>query len=394
MLGSNVKNKRKTFYIGNNGGVVMWKKKITALAVVMTVCGTLLAGAANYTMLEKADKIETTIYGSTQTGPLNERITALDKVVNGRSTVSGSLQNKTDSLYKDVYGNSGSDLSILAAVNLLQWQYSGQITDEPIINRVESMEQDIDGKVMTGSLEGRISALRQTLLGNKRYISQAVTIPANTLITMTNLDPLDSKTAQVGDTIRFAVSEDIYVGDVIAIPRGMEATGTITKVRKSGRFGKDGKIEITYNTVRAADGSPVPLTVGDKTKAEYKRTAGAVGASAAGAAIFGPVGLVGGLFVHGNEVNIPAGTTAYAETKENAEVVGFRENGVMDSMKTADMAAGGVTVPSFAPVANEDVDDSTASDTTTDNSTNTGSSNGDLQSGLENGTVTPIDLNN
>lgn len=372
----------------------MWKKKITALAAVMAVCGSLVAGAANYTILEKANKVETTVYGSTQAGSLNERIAALDKLLNGQSTVSGSLENKTDSLYKDVYGNSGADLSLLAAVNLMQWQYSGQITDEPLVTRVESMEQDIDGKVMTGSLEGRVDSLRRVLLGNKRYISQAVTIPANTLITMTNLDPLQSKTAQVGDTIRFAVSDDIYVGDVIAIPRGMEATGTITKVRKSGRFGKDGKIEITYNTVRAADGSPVPLTVGDKTKAEYKRTAGAVGASAAGAAIFGPVGLVGGLFVHGNEVDIPAGTTAYAETKENAEVVGFKENGVMDNMKTANMAASGVTVPSFAPVSNDEVatTDTTAADTSADTSTE--SSNGDLQSGLENGTVTPIDLNN
>lgn len=372
----------------------MWKKKITALAAVMAICGSLVAGAANYTILEKANKVETTVYGSTQTGSLNERIAALDKLLNGQSTVSGSLENKTDSLYKDVYGNSGADLSLLAAVNLMQWQYSGQITDEPLVTRVESMEQDVDGKVMTGSLEGRVDSLRRVLLGNKRYISQAVTIPANTLITMTNLDPLQSKTAQVGDTIRFAVSDDIYVGDVIAIPRGMEATGTITKVRKSGRFGKDGKIEITYNTVRAADGSPVPLTVGDKTKAEYKRTAGAVGASAAGAAIFGPVGLVGGLFVHGNEVDIPAGTTAYAETKENAEVVGFKENGVMDNMKTANMAASGVTVPSFAPVNNDEVatTDTTATDTSADTSTE--SSNGDLQSGLENGTVTPIDLNN
>ena len=118
--------------------------------------------------------------------------------------------------------------------------------------------------------------------------------------------------------------------------------------------------------------------------------AGAVGASAAGAIILGPVGLVGGLFVHGNEVDIPAGTTMYAETKENAEVVGFKENGVMDDMKTANMAASGVQVPSFAPVANNDVDNSGTGDADTASQ----SSDGDLQSGLENGTVTPVDLYN
>lgn len=366
----------------------MWNKKVSCLLAVLALCGTMAAGAADYTVLEKADKVETTIYGTTQTGSLNDRIASVDKLLNGKSTVSGSLQDKANSLYKDVYGNSGSDLSLLTAVNLLQWQYSGQITTEPILVRVESMEQDIDGKTMAGSLEGRVMALRRALLGNTKYISQRVIIPANTLVTMTNLDELNSKTIQEGDVVRFTVAGDVLVGDVIAIPRGMEVNGTVTKARKSGRFGKDGKIEIMYDNVRAADGSPVALMVGDKTKDQYKRTAGAVGASAAGAVILGPVGLVGGLFVHGNEVDIPAGTTMYAETKANTEVVGFKENGVMDDMETADMAASGVTVPSFNPVSDSDVDDSAADEHDSD------SSGGDLQAGLKAGTVTPVDLEN
>ena len=366
----------------------MWNKKVSCLLAVLALCGTMAAGAADYTVLEKADKVETTIYGTTQTGSLNDRIASVDKLLNGKSTVSGSLQDKANSLYKDVYGNSGSDLSLLTAVNLLQWQYSGQITTEPILVRVESMDQDIDGKTMAGSLEGRVMALRRALLGNTKYISQRVIIPANTLVTMTNLDELNSKTIQEGDVVRFTVADDVLVGDVIAIPRGMEVNGTVTKARKSGRFGKDGKIEIMYDNVRAADGSPVALMVGDKTKDQYKRTAGAVGASAAGAVILGPVGLVGGLFVHGNEVDIPAGTTMYAETKANTEVVGFKENGVMDDMETADMAASGVTVPSFNPVSDSDVDDSAADEHDSD------SSGGDLQAGLKAGTVTPVDLEN
>ena len=84
---------------------------------------------------------------------MNDRIASVDKLLNGKSTVSGSLQDKANSLYKDVYGNSGSDLSLLTAVNLLQWQYSGQITDEPLLVRIESLEQSIDGKTMSGSLE-------------------------------------------------------------------------------------------------------------------------------------------------------------------------------------------------------------------------------------------------
>lgn len=331
----------------------MWKKKMACVLAVVALCGTMAAGAADYTILEKANKVETTVYGTTQTGSLNDRIYALDKLLNGTETVSGSIQNQTNELYKDVYGSNGSDLSLLAAVNLMQWQYSGQITEAPLLVQVEELEEGIDGKVMSGSLVKRIAALRSSLLGNKQYISQSTVIPKGTIVTLQNLDSLDSKTAQEGDTVRFTVADDVLVGDVIAIPKGMEAEGTITKARKSGRFGKDGKIEITYHTVRAADGTPVPLIIGEKVKEQYKNTAGAVGASAAGAIILGPVGLVGGLFVHGNDVEIPAGTDMYAETSENVNVVGFKENGVVDNMAAANHAASGVVVNNSQPVADE-----------------------------------------
>lgn len=354
----------------------MWKKKMAGILAVVALCGSMAVSAADYTILEKADKVETTVYGATQTGSLNDRITALDKLLNGKITASGSLQDKTNSLYNDVYGNTGSDLSLLAATNLMQWQYSGQITDEPILVRISALEEGIDGKAQMGALSSRVQALRYSMLGNKKYISQEVMIPVSTLVTMKTLEPLDSKTAQEGETVQFAVADDVVVDGIVAIPRGMEATGTITKARKSGRFGKDGKIEITFHSVRAADSTPVDLIVGEKTKEEYKRTAGAVGASAAGAIILGPVGLVGGLFVHGNDVNIPEGTTMYAETAKDTDVVGFKQNGTIENLKTANMAASGVTVPSavtdnasttgyHGDVVPVDLPDTTTADTNT-----------------------------
>lgn len=78
----------------------MWNKKVSCLLAVLALCGTMAAGAADYTVLEKADKVETTIYGTTQTGSLNDRIASVDKLLNGKSTVSGSLQDKANSLYK------------------------------------------------------------------------------------------------------------------------------------------------------------------------------------------------------------------------------------------------------------------------------------------------------
>ena len=69
---------------------MVWNKKISALLAVVALCGVATVGAADYTILEKAEKVETTYNGTTQTGALNTRIAALDKVLNGSDSVSGS----------------------------------------------------------------------------------------------------------------------------------------------------------------------------------------------------------------------------------------------------------------------------------------------------------------
>ena len=158
-------------------------------------------------------------------------------------------------------------------------------------------------------------------------MSQVVTIPAGTVVEMTNEDPINSKDLTEGDRLRFSVAEDIKVGDVIAIPRGMEAEGTVSKARKAGRFGRDGKIEIEYDSVHASDGSPVQLVVGEKLR-NNTSVPPVLSGFRRRSHYLGPVGLVGGLFVKGNNVDIPAGSTMYAETKHDADVVGFKSEAV------------------------------------------------------------------
>lgn len=343
----------------------MMKKKIAVMATVLAVCGSLLA-AADYTIMEKADKVETTVYGSVQSGAMNDRVDNLDVLINGKKTVTGTVENRTDSLYNDVYGSNGSDLSMLAAVNMMQWRYFGVVSHEPIVERVSALEQSLNGKVSTGSLAGRVSTLRSNLLGHEKYVSMDVTIPAGTIVKLKNVDELNSKTNKKGDTVRLNVIEDVMVGEVVAIPRGSECEATITGLRKAGRFGRDGKITLTYDNVWAANSTPVPLTVGEKTKEEYKRTAGAVGASAAGAIILGPVGLVGGLFVNGNDAKIPAGSTLLAETKTDTEVIGFHQTtATADTNNGADAAAASAVTATTATTTTAATADTTAATATT-----------------------------
>ena len=340
----------------------MLKKKIACMATVLALCGTFLVGA-EYTILEKTEKVETTVYGNVQTGSLNDRIDNLDKSVNGQALSNGSIENRTDTLYNSVYGHTGDDLSMLAAVNMMQWKYSGKVTHDSLSDRVASLEESLNGKVSTGSLTSRVAALRSSLLGNEKFVSEAVTVPAGTIVKLKTAQALSSKTNKEGDTVNFNVLEDVLVGGVIAIPRGAECNGTITGARHATRFGRDGKLTVTFGNVFAANGTPVALTVGNKTKDEYKRLGMAAGASGVGALILGPVGLVGGLFVKGNDVELPAGSTMLAETKVNSDVVGFSHTGAVADTSAADAAASGVGVNTTTTTTADGI--GTAADSTT-----------------------------
>jgi hypothetical protein len=63
-------------------------------------------------------------------------------------------------------------------------------------------------------------------------IPEFVTIPKGTKIELVLLDPLSSATNKRGDSIRFAVAEDVIVNGIVAIPAGTPVAGIVTAVKK------------------------------------------------------------------------------------------------------------------------------------------------------------------
>ncbi|HAK74612.1 MAG TPA: hypothetical protein DCP36_15610, partial [Sporomusaceae bacterium] len=61
-----------------------------------------------------------------------------------------------------------------------------------------------------------------------------------------------------------------------------------------------------------------------KAKEETKSLAKAAGATVAGLIVLGPVGVVGGAFIRGKDVTIPAGAELYIQTKTEASVYGLK----------------------------------------------------------------------
>ena len=70
---------------------------------------------------------------------------------------------------------------------------------------------------------------------------------------------ISSADAKEGDTIDFEVVEEVKVGDVVVIPKGSPAVGSVTDVQAARRMGRGGKLDIQIDSVTLADGEKATL---------------------------------------------------------------------------------------------------------------------------------------
>jgi hypothetical protein len=149
---------------------------------------------------------------------------------------------------------------------------------------------------------------------------------------------ISSADEHVGNLISLAVAEDVTVDNIVVIPKGALAWGTVRKVESKRRMGRAGKLEVTIDKVRLADGERAPLTdtqdsSGGGTQKWMVPAMVATGAFAWPAApIF--------LLMRGKDVTIPQGTHVLAFMKGDS---------VLDPANFTPEALATPTFAGFAP---------------------------------------------
>jgi len=122
---------------------------------------------------------------------------------------------------------------------------------------------------------------------------------------------ISSADSQVNDTVDFEVLDDVKVKDVIVVPRGSMAWGTVTEAQPKRRMGRAGKLNVNIDNVKLASGEKVALrAVKDVQGGGHQ---GAItGAIVATSIVFFPAAPLF-LLVKGKDITIPKGTeiTAY-----------------------------------------------------------------------------------
>jgi hypothetical protein len=111
--------------------------------------------------------------------------------------------------------------------------------------------------------------------------------------------------------VDFEVLEDIKVKDVIVVPRGGLALGTVTDAQPKRRMARGGKLDVNIDDLRLSIGEKVPLRAVKEAKGG-SHTGAMTGTMVATAIVFFPAASLF-LFMKGKDITIPKGTeiTAY-----------------------------------------------------------------------------------
>ncbi|HNW34863.1 MAG TPA: hypothetical protein PKM25_08025 [Candidatus Ozemobacteraceae bacterium] len=142
-------------------------------------------------------------------------------------------------------------------------------------------------------------------------------VPKGTLVRLRLEQSLSTRTNKTGDMVKLLAVEAIKLGDTVVIKKGGLAQAQLEKVRGPGRFGRNGSIKIRYLFVTSARGRQIPIVLGERATKANQSMGLAAGASAAGYMILGPIGVVGGAFVKGHHIDIPAGTELMVEVEND-----------------------------------------------------------------------------
>ena len=303
------------------------RRKLITLLLTFVMCVTsVVSGFAASSSIPAADKIkamEVMLYGAPQEGSLLERMDNIEYDVNGLMT-SEPILVRIDEMYEYLQGASEEgEASFATRLNIVEWRLNESMSGGAAKARIEAVETMLNGKVASGALSTRLEDLLEVVAYEGGVVPvQKVTLPKDSVIKIEFTEQLGNKISQVGDEVGFKAADNLYVNDVLVLPKGTAGIGKVKKVVQPGMFGKDGRVDIDFMYIYGVDGTKVPVFVGELAKQQAKSYAGAAGAAIGGMIILGPVGVIGGAFVKGSSVTLPEGSITFVQVSKDVDMQG------------------------------------------------------------------------
>jgi len=281
------------------------------------------AEASQATLLEDLSSIEIVVYGITQEKPLVERVEYLEKELVGR-TLPGTITSRAKQLKEFLITGTPEDPSVTFKINASQWILDEKITSEPLITKIENLENVLFGKTSSDVLAMRAESIFNVCFKEGKPLVEEVVIPAGTLAPIRFLSTLSSKDNKVGEIFNFQIAENVFLDNKLVIPIHSEGVGEIIEAKRATILSRPGKLEIEFKPITAFDGSQLSLISGEEAQKENERIAIAVGVGILGLIVLSnPIGLIAGALVPGKNVTIEEGTQIFLQIKDATPIIGL-----------------------------------------------------------------------
>lgn len=230
------------------------------------------------------------------------------------SDVTGGNIRAEETLTNDVIGK-------LAHAGLADEVICRMIANQPGKYSLDSddiiaLKQDgVSEKVLAAMLFQKVP----TAVSTDRIPAETVVLQDSTPVRLRLKHALSSADAKPGQRIDFEVVDDVVVSDLVIIPSGTVALGTITGAEKKKWMARGGKLEIDVDFVRLRDGEKVLLR-GGKGTVGAGHTGVMAGAMVVSAIVFWPAAPAF-LLISGRESTITEGAeiTAYTSGDVNLD---------------------------------------------------------------------------
>ncbi|HNS08836.1 MAG TPA: hypothetical protein PKN29_03995 [Candidatus Ozemobacteraceae bacterium] len=298
--------------------------RIIAMILLLCCLSTVLPAAEVDRDLDKRiSRIERYIYGDEQSAETADRLRQIEEDLFGRSTGQTDSE-KSRYLHDFIFKGSASNLSLDMKLSFIEWKIFNKTGEGTLESRLAEIDKKVIGNVSMEPMAFRLEQLVHLTIERGLISLHTVTIPAGTEIRLRMKKDLSSRTATKGDTIPMVVADDLFInGNILAMTRGGIVTAEVKNVRRGGRFGRTGYVNLDVRNIESMDASLLPIKIEDAGSKFDKRKIGmAAGASTLGYLVLGPIGLAGGAFIKGGEVEVPAGTEISVVTTEDRKVTG------------------------------------------------------------------------
>lgn len=302
------------------------KIRLFVAIMLLAFCGMIpaFAESSDTAGLVRVSKIERYVYGEEQHGQNVQRLKQLEEDLFGRAT-GKSESEKIKYLHDFIFKGASESPSLDMKLSFLEWKLFNKTGEGNLEARLAELDKQVIGSISYEPLAFRLEQLVNLTIENGLISLHRVRIPYGTEIRLRLGKTISSQTAQKDDIIPMTVADDLFIDrNILTICKGGIISAKVRSVRRGGRFGRSGYVNLDIRTIESMDSTELPVEVAyaGQERFDKKRIGMAAGASTLGYLVLGPIGIAGGAFIKGDDVEVPAGTEITVKTLRDSEIVG------------------------------------------------------------------------